>query len=503
MNKSENIINSSDTIKLSLYVFCVICLVFLPYQIGFFIGNHDWDWVKGTTQILQWDTGLFEGRYGKFLLNVLLFGGQVLPLLNVWCSFAFLTFGGILLVDYWRIKDFSSRLLVALLPILSPFILGWLYFPINILGNFMAVPLVVGGLILAEMDGKLSKTESVFFFLLALGVYPSVAEMMIVCFGIRCIINPPHLYEKTFLSALTIVSSLVIFKIILSALTAAGIIYTGHYNMQMAGGTELLQRLPEMAKMAVKQLWITVPFIPLSLKICGIGIILSAIAVSLKKTSSLLMAALIWLAALGATVLSAYLAKNSAEVAYMPRIDFYGLNFLYAGAAAVLLQTSGFFRNFGILAICIYLFLSVNEDFSAQKAWQMGKAAEEMLVERISQRIENRAQGISSPLIPVIAGELPLRPRYYNGNYRVKSPYVLNAPFIVRHIPSGMFNFYAVSPVFASWSGIRQISPDMHMFFNNAAHPWPAEGALFVDDEYAIILLTSDGMKAIKAQLPK
>lgn len=192
MAGSENIMAPGKAfggVKLFWLVFAALNLVFLYYQATFFIGNHDWDWVKGTTQVLRWDTGLFEGRYGKFILNAALFGGQVFPLLNTWLAFALLAAGTALLPAYWRLAVPSARLAAALLPALAPFILGWLYFPINILGNFAAVPLVVGGLMLAERPGYAARTAAVVCFLLALGVYPSAMEMMFVCLAFRGILR--------------------------------------------------------------------------------------------------------------------------------------------------------------------------------------------------------------------------------------------------------------------------------------------------------------------------
>lgn len=137
----------------------------------------------------------------------------------------------------------------------------------------------------------------------------------------------------------------------------------------------------------------------------------------------------------------------------MPRVNFYGLNFLYAGAAAVLLSGFRWQRNIGLVLAGLFLLLSVRQDFYAQKVWQLGKTAEERLVERVSAQIE-AVRPHTAPLTPVVAGELPLRPRYYAEKYAVSAPYVLNAPFVVRHIPSGMFNFYAVSPLFYGGSQI-------------------------------------------------
>ena len=494
---------------LFLWVYAALNLVFLYYQGTFFIGNHDWDWVKGTTQVLSLGTGLFEGRYGKFVLNAWLFGGQVLPLLNTWLAFALLASGTSLLPHYWQIRGRPAQVMVALLPALLPFILGWLYFPINILGNFMAVPAVIGGLMLVERKGKISIAAGILCFLLALGVYPSVVETMAVCWAIRCLLAPSGETKKVMQSLVCIVLSLAAFVLLLKILTAAGVIYAGHYNMQTASPQEMLIRLPSMAALAWGQMVDSVPFQPLSLKMCGLLLVVSAIVCSLARRGSAAKSLLLWGAAIGATVLSAWLAAASEEAAYMPRVNFYGLNFVYAGAAGVLLSSEkNIWKNTALVFGTLMLLLAVNADMAAQKVWQAGKTAEEKLVERISARLEEQGaaqweKGLLSPRIPVLAGELPLRPRYYHRPYAHPAPYVLNAPFIVRHIPSGMFNFYAIRPVFAGLSQIREITPAMRAFLTKGGEPWPSASALFLDENYAIILLTAEGKAAIQMQMPQ
>ena len=122
--------------KLFTALFIALNLVFCFYQTTFFWGNHDWDWIKGTDQLLALNTGMFEARYAKFILNVFLFGGHVLPILNNVVAFALLALGAVLTTHYWQLKNFGDKLLVGLFITLSPYILGWLYFPINILGTF-------------------------------------------------------------------------------------------------------------------------------------------------------------------------------------------------------------------------------------------------------------------------------------------------------------------------------------------------------------------------------
>ena len=184
----------------------------------------------------------------------------------------------------------------------------------------------------------------------------------------------------------------------------------------------------------------------------------------------------------------------------MPRINFYGINFLIAGAVAVLSAQKQNIRNISGILCLLLLWNGIRADFEALKVWRLGQLGETALVERISTQIEE--QSPDRILVPIVAGELSLRPRYYTTSYQKNSPYILNSSLLVRHIPSGMFNFYAITPFFYSYSQIADLTPELHHFLRVASKPWPAQESLFVDEKYAVILLSSEGIAAIQAQLP-
>ena len=479
--------------KLWFILFITANLIFAFYHITFFWGNHDWDWVKGTTQVLSLNTGMFEGRYAKFILNVGLFGGQILPILNNLVAFALLVLGAVLLTSYWQIKSFWARIVTSLIVITAPYILGWLYFPINILGNFSAVALVAYGLVVAEKKEWYHKTLAFICFLLALGVYPSVAEMMIICFAVRQIICPMKKRKEILNSFYPLLIALIGFKLLLFVLGKSDIVYSAHYNMQTPDFEELVRRIPQMITLVFSQLLTTLPFLDAEYKIFSFLLLVLAISCTFKR-------GLWWIIALAATVLSTSLTTAQEETAYMPRINFYGINFLIAGAVAVLATQKPNIRNISSVLCLLLLWNGIRADFEALKVWRLGQIGETALVERISAQIEE--QSPDRILVPIIAGELPLRPRYYAASYQKNSPYVLNGSLLVRHIPSGMFNFYAVMPFFYSYSQIADLTPALHHFLSITHHPWPARESLFVDEKYAVILLSSEGIAAIQAQLP-
>ena len=215
---------------------------------------------------------------------------------------------------------------------------------------------------------------------------------------------------------------------------------------------------------------------------------------------------ILWGIGVGATVLSAFLAARWEEAAYVARINFYGMNFLYAGGLALLLneKTPKIAKNVGLLLGMLFISIAVKEGFYAQKVWQFGKIAEEKMIERIESRIEVRqTASTQSRLIPVVAGEKALRPKYYQETYQKDNPYMLTSSFMVRHIPAGILNFYAVNPIYAGRSQIGELTEPLYIFLRDAKAPWPTEQGIYVDDTYAIILLTKEGIEAIQAQIPK
>lgn len=56
--------------------FALVNLAFLFYTVNFMFGDHDWNYVRGAS---AWNEGAFEGRPLHFVLQAVLFDGQVLP----------------------------------------------------------------------------------------------------------------------------------------------------------------------------------------------------------------------------------------------------------------------------------------------------------------------------------------------------------------------------------------------------------------------------------------
>lgn len=483
---------------LFISVFIALCTTFSYYSFTFFIGNHDWDWVKGTSQVLSLSTGLFEARFGKFILNVLLFSGHIFPILNNLISFLLLSIGAVLICKYLNITQTFNAVIVSFFITLSPYILGWLYFPINILGNFSAVVFVPSALLLIESKNKIyTKPCAILLLILALGVYPSTAEMMFILFATKNILTPSKTYKQQLANFSYIFISLIAFKLLIIILSKLNIVYQDHYNMQTNSIFYILTHIITFIKLFFSQLFITLPFFPISLKLTGALIVLLAFVSSFKNLNNIIQ----WLIIFFATIFTSVLTTHIDDTAFMPRVNFYGLNFLYASSIAILLSKPNKYKNLGFALAILYILLSINQNFYAQKVWNLGLRAEINLTQRISKQIEDNNP--KTPLIPVFTDELSLRYRYYNTPFQKNSPYLLERSFIVRHIPSGMYNFYSINQMFYGYSQIRELTPNIYSYLENALHPWPHKESIYQDDTYAIIMLTKQGIKAIQSQLPK
>ena len=486
----------SKNIHVLLSVFIALNIVFLPYIFNFFIGNHDWDWVKGTNQVLSLTTGLFEARFGKFILNVFLFSGHIFPILNTICSFLLLALGTVLVTNYWKLKNTKQQIIIALFIALQPYILGWIYFPINILGNFSIIPLVAGGLILSEKNKIYINVLASVFFILALGIYPSAVETMLIVFSFKHIINKEE--KKIFIrSFFILLLSIILFKILLILLAHRGLIVSDYYNLKTTSVLYIISNITQYLKLLVEQLYLTIPFVPKMLKILSLFAVIAAFVSSCNSLKNIIL----WGICFVATILSSILTENINEVAFQPRVNFYGLAFLYAGASALLFSNNKrLFNNIGFILSVMCITISINNNLYAQKVWEFGKTSETNLVLRISSQIEEKT---TSPLIGVLTDEISLRPRYYNDIYDKNSPYLLDRSFVVRHIPSGMFNFYLPNDIFYSASQISKISPELYQYLATTTAIWPEKNSIYIDDDYAIIMISKKGLNAIKQQLPK
>ena len=125
-------------------------------------------------------------------------------------------------------------------------------------------------------------------------------------------------------------------------------------------------------------------------------------------------------------------------------------------------------------------------------------------MERIINRLENHPQYLTNNLYTIIqAGELPLRPQYYQKKPNEKyGYYTLNTPYSRHWIAFEYYNFYAPQNFVQEGTSIKpeEITPEMITFLSNQMTSWPHPYSVYVDDKYAIIALTPEGKELLRNQ---
>lgn len=145
-------------LKCAGVVWLILAAVFLTYWNSFFLGNHDFRFIRYGVPL---NAGVLEGRFTQFLPIWLLTGGHILPAFNVLLGFAFFALAAVRLAEWYGLSErYRDVLPFTLLIVLNPYVLTQLYYVHQILSIFVWHFLCVWGVIwidravLATEEGK-------------------------------------------------------------------------------------------------------------------------------------------------------------------------------------------------------------------------------------------------------------------------------------------------------------------------------------------------------------
>lgn len=132
-------------LKCAGVVWLILAAVFLTYWSSFFLGNHDFRFMRYGVPL---EAGVFEGRFTQFLPSWLLTGGHILPAFNVLLGFAFFALAAVRLAEWYGLSErYRDVLPFTLLIVLNPYVLTQLYYVHQILSIFVWHFLCVWGVI--------------------------------------------------------------------------------------------------------------------------------------------------------------------------------------------------------------------------------------------------------------------------------------------------------------------------------------------------------------------
>lgn len=504
------LLNKTD-LEAIIASFLLINLTFLFHSLNFMWGNHDVGFVKDE---LLLTSGLFEGRFTQFIPYRLLTMGQILPILNNFIGFAFLTLALWLLAKYWRLP--ASRLNYILFITFfatEPYTLSWMYFAFITISCLLWTLLAILGLYLSEYIAtsackKTLATAAILCFYTTLGGYPPIINTFFVCLSGRLTIA--YLFENKSLrelwhtykyTLLNIFIAALLFKLTLKLLPPDNV-----YNLETTPLFALPAKFLTTLKIAFMQFFVTVPFMERGYKIilalmsfaAIIGAIIKAPTLKHRFLTSLFICATIWL-----TGLTTFLVVPHTE--YVSRIDFYGFAFLYAFFLALLLKyKANISHSLAILFMLILIPFNITNDHRAQKVWKQGFNAEFQILSRITERIENHPNFNPKQKYRFYQiGDISLRPNFYHDTYDVDDVFFLSLPYLAMWQGANLLEFYSPYAYIDHQTPLlpSDITPEVYDFFMTQSRPWPHENSIYINPNILIVVYNQIGLNEFRNKI--
>lgn len=507
----------NPAIKKAFWItFALINFAFLFHTVNFMFGDHDWQYVRFAN---YWSEGTFEGRPLHFVLQSVFFDGQVLPVLNNLLSFAGLTLGGIGLAVYWRvpISILNYALFATFIGIL-PYTLVWLFYAKDTLINLSLPFICVGGLLLSDYAAKEKKLYihfiAMFLFFFALSSYAAVVNLLAVCLLGAIMLDYARNGDicsvlRHRLPALgNMLVALILFKIVLLLIPMSS-----GYNTQAVALSYIPQKFVQTLNVMLTQFITPLPFMEYKYKLLLLVISLSGLGVLLwhggKGRIALLLIFVV--ATLFSSKLAFFIAEERGQIlsemenfAFVPRLDFYGLTYIYSLSVASLLSFSSkkIYKLFSTL-IVIATFISCVRDVYAQKVWKFGFDAEMKAHERIVSRLE-QTKGFHPKnkyrLLQI--GSLSLRENYYISHpNEATSLDLLTTSFTPEFMSRITYNFYYPQDIFYTNTSVEELSQYGKDYIRNRAKPFPSPDSIYIDGDIVVIVLTEQGLKKARSRI--
>ena len=494
---------------ITLYALTIIC--YLPFIFSFIWGNHDWGWIKNYTPLFS---GVFEGRFSQFIIPTILFNGNILPVLTILLSLAFYCFAAIIFIHLFNHKVSNKiALLTGLLLTTAPYTISWLYFNFIILSCLFWTFFIVLSFYLYN-NGTTTFSKIILptiFFTLSLGGYPPVINMIGVVFFTLIIndlcfnnYNLKTLTKKYLPSIISIISAVILVLAIQYILKKYNLQHNTYNTAQISLQT-LLSKTLICLKSGFTQFIEKTSFINTSYKYLNLTLFIIATYLLQKQTKRPYVLLPLLICMLCASNISLLVAENSIYILNEPRIEFYGILYIYIFSFVIIQKSSSqISKNISYLIAIFTILYNITTLSYANKVWLNGFNAENKLMERIISRIESNPSFNSSNKYTFIqGGNLDYRSRYYSSKTEEKEDsYTLTAPYIPWHLPSKAYSFYQPINFFKNgfdtyWSFVNRYevntSPELLNYLANSSEVWPNDNAIYIDDKTIILTLTTDG----------
>ena len=496
-----------------IITFISLNIIFIYHSSHFLFGDHDWKYLKEGVPI---NSGLFEARFTQFIPINLLSNGEILPILNNIFGILGFSLGISLLAKYWQIPNTKkSYIIFCLFTAISPFILSFMYFAFIIIPCLGWNFIIISSLLISQKETNFSLKYTLASSLLvcfALGGYPPVINFFAVALSTRLLIAT--IYEKSGIknlyinyrySIINFILGIIIYKLFTIYLTNTGAINSNYYNLQTTPINQWATKFLFISKDIIKQFFVTLPFIGLEYKIPVLIITIISILYTLtliysKKTSPLALLFLISIFYAG--MITLFLSTSIKETEFSPRIDFFGLLYIYSAMLTIILKSkSNFIKNIAQLLVIISISSSLVSLFEAQKVWHLGYKTEMNLYKRIIKRHETSPNfHLYKNRYKIIqAGSPSFRNKYYHSTYSHPSDDLLNISFVPGLNSGIMWNYFAQYEYASTTSYVYEFIPDPTFIeFIKNANVWPSENSTYVGYYWIATILSKASLDALK-----
>ena len=402
-------------LKCAGVVWLILAVVFLIYWSSFFLGNHDFRFMRYGVPL---DAGVFEGRFTQFLPSWLLTGGHILPVFNVLLGFAFFALAAVRLAEWYGLPErYRDVLPFTLLIVLNPYVLTQLYYVHQILSIFVWHFLCVWGVIwidravLAAEDGKKEAecaavagkkaagyaAAGISALFVSLGGYTAALELVLtICTGkfwldvLRAEKSVKAILGHYVKLGAAVMAALLCYAAVIWEMKRQNLIYLGMYNVQ----TLPLREVPERFLQRWHKPWeILYSVFPYESPLAGYGFLLLAAAAlaASRGRRKFLWGAFCLIVSVYLAFFLAFIAPHDFFDTF--RVHFFSVPYLIAVLLAVAVTCGGRgCRNMAVAAAAVLVCVYAGTDFYAQKIWLLGNRQDEMYVERIKQDLLPRLE---------------------------------------------------------------------------------------------------------------
>lgn len=402
-------------LKCAGVVWLILAVVFLIYWSSFFLGNHDFRFMRYGVPL---DAGVFEGRFTQFLPSWLLTGGHILPVFNVLLGFAFFALAAVRLAEWYGLPErYRDVLPFTLLIVLNPYVLTQLYYVHQILSIFVWHFLCVWGVIwidravLAAEDGKKEAgcaagegkkaagyaAAGISALFVSLGGYTAAFELVLtICTGkfwldvLRAEKSVKAILGHYVKLGAAVMAALLCYAAVIWEMKRQNLIYLGMYNVQ----TLPLREVPERFLQRWHKPWeILYSVFPYESPLAGYGFLLLAAAAlaASRGRRKFLWGAFCLIVSVYLAFFLAFIAPHDFFDTF--RVHFFSVPYLIAVLLAVAVTCGGRgCRNMALAAAAVLVCVYAGTDFYAQKIWLLGNRQDELYVERIKQDLLPRLE---------------------------------------------------------------------------------------------------------------